>query len=159
MGNPVWAVGSGGVATCGGLSGMVANSQEFVRMSYSYLIIDSSTTTRALLKRTIRQTVFGRGRIYEASCGLEAIESLEHHRVDMILIDPRLTDIDGIELIGRIRSEPETRGIPVVAMSARADTRKADQLRRAGVCAQLRKPFTAEAFGEVVAHVLEPTHV
>ncbi|QOV89152.1 response regulator [Humisphaera borealis] len=112
-----------------------------------------------MLKRTIRQTLFGRGRIVEASTGQEAIEVLGHHRVDLILIDPRLTDIDGVELIGRIRSEPETRGIPVVAMLARVDARKAEQLRRAGACAQLRKPFTAAAFGEVVSQVLEPTHV
>jgi CheY-like chemotaxis protein len=128
-------------------------------MSYSYLIIDSSTTTRALLKRTIRQTEFGHGRIYEASSGAEAIESLEHHRVDMILIDPRLTDMEGVELIGRIRSEPETRGIPVVAMVVRTDARKAEAHRRAGVCAHLRKPFTGESFCEVVTSILEPTHV
>ena len=137
----------------------IASSQEFARMSYSFLIIESSTTTRALLKRIIRQTAFGRGRIFEASCGQEAIESLEHHRVDMILIDPRLTDMDGLELIGRIRAEPETRGIPVVAMAARTDPRRAEQLRRCGVAAHLRKPFTGESFGEVVVQVLEPTHV
>lgn len=128
-------------------------------MSYSFLIIDSSTTTRALIKRTIRQTPFGRGRIVEASCGVEAMEVLEHHRVDMILIDPKLPDIDGVELIGRIRSEPETRGIPVLAMLPRPDQRRAAQLDRAGVRAQLRKPFTGEAFSLVVTEVLEPTHV
>lgn len=161
MVNPVWAVG---VAPAFGgerlaQNGSTADSREVVRMAYSLLIVDSSTTTRALLKHTIRQSDFGRGRIYEAGSGCEAIDALEHHRVDMILIDPRLADVDGMELIGRIVSEPETRGIPVVVMAARSSAALTEQLRRYGVRAQIRKPFSTDLFGEVAAQVLEPTHV
>lgn len=128
-------------------------------MSYSILIIDSSTTTRALLKHTVRQTDFGRGRIHEAASGAEAMEVLEHHRVDLVLIDPRLDDVDGMDLVGRIAAEPETRNVPVVVMMPRPDPRKNSQLRRSGVRGQIRKPFTSEAFAELASQLLEPTHV
>lgn len=128
-------------------------------MSYSLLIVDPSTTVRAVLKRTIRQTEFGRGRLYEADCTAEAMDVLEQHRVDLVLIDPRLTDADGVEWIGRILAEPETRGVPVIVMANRLEPAKLEQLRRLGVRGWLRKPFTAASFREAVAEVLEPTHV
>jgi len=128
-------------------------------MSYSILIIDSSTTNRALVKHTVRATDFGRGRIHEATSGAEAMEVLTHHRVDLVLIDPRLENLDGLELIGRIASEPETRGIPVILMSGRGAAALTTDMRRQGVRAVLRKPFSAESFAVVAGQVLEPTHV
>jgi CheY-like chemotaxis protein len=128
-------------------------------MSYHFLIVDVSATTRALVKRVIRQAGFAGGKVYEADAGFEALELLQAHPIDLVLIDPRLPDIDGLELIGRILAEPDTRLIPVVATSARFDPRKAELLRRRGVKACLRKPFTPAAFHEVVSLILEPTHV
>jgi two-component system chemotaxis response regulator CheY len=128
-------------------------------MSYRFLIIDVSATTRALIKRAILQAGFGGGQVHEADAGLEAIELLQNHPVDLILIDPRLPDMDGIELIGRILAEPDTRSIPVVVTAARFDPRRAELLRRRGVKACLRKPFTPATFREVVSLILEPTHV
>jgi len=130
-------------------------------MPYHFLIVDSSATVRALIKRSIRQSEIGGhgAKFFEAATGLEAMDAFAHHRVDLALIDPRLPDMDGVELIGRILAEPDTRGVPVVAMSARMDQRKTEALRRRGVKGFLRKPFTPEVFVGVVGQILEPTHV
>ena len=128
-------------------------------MSYQFLIVDASAIVRALVKRTIRQSPLGGGKLYEAATGEEAMDQLRNHRVDLVLVDPRLPDMDGAELIGRILAEPDTRGIPVVVMASRPDPRKLEPLRRRGVKGHIRKPFTATAFATVVGQILEPTHV
>lgn len=128
-------------------------------MSYTYLIVDISATVRALIKRSIRQSEMGVSKFLEAATGEETMDLLRDHPVDLVLIDPRIPDMDGLELIGRILAEPDSRGIPVVVMATRPDPRKMEVLRRRGVKAHLRKPFSPQTFRTVVQQILEPTHV
>ena len=129
-------------------------------MNYSILIVDTSATMRALVKRSLRQTEFGPARVFEADTGQEVIDVLGQRRVDLVLIDPRLPDMDGAELIGRILAEPDTRGTPVVVMTGgRAGQRDPEPPRLAGVRGELRKPPAPEALREILARILEPTHV
>jgi CheY-like chemotaxis protein len=128
-------------------------------MSYRYLIVDVSATTRALVKRAIRESGLGVDRFFEAATADEVMDVLEQQPVDLILADPRLPDADGAELLARVMAEPDTRGIPVVVMAARMDPRKAEYLRRRGVRGVIRKPVSAATFREVVGQILEPTHV
>ncbi len=128
-------------------------------MSYRFLIVDVSATTRALLKRTIRESGLTPERFFEAATAAEVMDVLEQHAVDLILADPRLPDADGAELLARVMAEPDTRGIPVIVMSNRPDPRKVEYLRRRGVKGVLRKPVTVAAFREMAGQILEPTHV
>ena len=134
-------------------------------MTYSILIVDTSATARALVKRALRLTEFGSARVYEADTGREVMDVLEQRRVDVVLIDPRLPDTDGHDLIGRIVAEPDTRGTPVVVMTdgrpdpRRPDPRRPTVLGRLGVRAALRKPVAVDQLREILARVLEPTHV
>lgn len=127
-------------------------------MAYTFLILDVSATGRALLKRTLRQGELGAGRVLEAASGYELLDMLAHHSVDLILADPKLIDMDGIELLGRILAEPDTRLIPIVALWSRPDPRKAEQLKRYGVRAQLRKPIALDLLRPIISEILEPTH-
>ena len=128
-------------------------------MGYSYLIVDTSATVRALIKRSIRQSEMGVEKLLEAATAHEAMDVLHDHPIDLVLIDPRLPDMDGIDFIGRILAEPDTRSIPVVVMATRPDPRKMEALRRRGVKGHIRKPFSPQTFRTVVQHILEPTHV
>lgn len=135
-------------------------------MSYRILIVDASATARAVAKRAIRGTPFGGAgpaggaKIREAATAAEAMDVLHHHRADLVLVDPHLPDRDGADLVGQILAEPDTRGTPVVLMSARApDPRALAALRRAGVRGHLPKPFTPAMFAAAVRDILEPTHV
>lgn len=129
-------------------------------MSYSILIVDASATVRALVKRSRRQTEFGSARVFEADGGEEVLDLLEHGRVDVVLIDPRLPGTNGYELIGRIRAEPDIRGTPVVVMSPDLpDGPRPGVLRRLGVRAEIRKPVDPAALRDVLRRILEPTHV
>lgn len=53
-----------------------------------------------------------------------ALDLARQHRPDLILLDGHLPDIDGDETLRRLRDDPETRDIPVVAVSAEATPSK-----------------------------------
>ena len=131
-------------------------------MSYRFLIVEESATTRAGIKRAIRQSdVGGPGASFvEAATGREAMEALAADaRIDLALVDLRLPDMDAAELVGRVLAEPDTRGIPVIVMAARPEQATLDALRRRGVKGHLRMPITSESFRAVAGQILEPTHV
>ena len=88
--------------------------------------------------------------------------SLADLHVDLVLADLDMPEGENGEtaedLIGRILSEPDTRAVPVVLLSANLDLRQLERLRRAGARGHLRKPITADALRDIVSRVLEPTH-
>jgi ribose transport system substrate-binding protein len=130
-------------------------------VSYRFLIVEQSATARAGIKRAIRRSdVGGPGATFvEAASGHEAMEALADGRVDLVLVDLRLPDMDAADLVGRVLAEPDTRGIPVVVIAARPDPAVLEALRRRGVKGHLRKPVAAEAFRLLAGQILEPTHV
>ena len=66
------------------------------------------------------------------------------HRVDLILLDLRLPDMPGDEVLEALRAHPRTAGIPVVVISADAIGGEIDRLLELGACAYLSKPFEVD---------------
>src|SRR3954447_11048323 len=130
-------------------------------MSYTYLVLDTSATVRAIIKRLIRLADASPRVIYEAANGREALELLARHRVDLVIADPAVAGsddpeddrADGAEIIGRILSEPDTRLIPVLLGTSQPDVRQIERLRKAGAKGYLRKPFTVGALKDAIARI------
>ena len=70
-----------------------------------------------------------------------ALDLARQHRPDMILLDLRLPDMPGEEVLLRLRADARTRDIPVVILSADATRQRIDQLRADGVVDYLTKPI------------------
>lgn len=128
-------------------------------MSYHFLVVDRSATTRALVKRAVRATGLSAPLVYDAADAREALDLLAVHRVDLALIDPALPGGDGEAVIGQVITEPATRGTRVIVITAEPDMRQIERLRRAGAKGWLRKPFSPDALRELATRILEPTHV
>jgi two-component system cell cycle response regulator DivK len=67
-----------------------------------------------------------------------------------VLLDIQLPDMDGLSVLGRLRAEPDTAGIPVVALTAFAMRQDRERLLRAGFDGYLGKPIDVRAFPEQV---------
>ena len=84
--------------------------------------------------------------ISEAETGLQAIESLQTHAFDVVLMDIRMPVMDGLDATRRIRaSAAPWRDIPVIAMTGNVSTVEIDDCRAAGMDAHLAKPFRPDA--------------
>ncbi|MBN8494465.1 MAG: response regulator, partial [Burkholderiales bacterium] len=76
------------------------------------------------------------------------------HRPDLILLDIQLPGIDGYEVLRRLRAQPETRDIPVVAVSANAMRSDLERGRAAGFDDYLTKPIDQRVLMDVVGRLL-----
>jgi two-component system, cell cycle response regulator DivK len=93
-------------------------------------------------------------RTAEAGDGQEAIRLAVELKPDVIVTDLSLPGLDGCDLIGRLRADPATRGIPVIALTAHADQASALRAHQAGCSAFLAKPCLPDALVAEVNRVL-----
>lgn len=111
------------------------------------LIVDDSESNRYTASRHLRRAGY---EVFEAATGQEALKALENNP-DLVILDVRLPDINGLELSRKLRQDPITRGIPILQVSA-TFTMSADRVRGldAGADAYLVGPIEPE---ELLANV------
>jgi CheY-like chemotaxis protein len=83
-----------------------------------------------------------------------ALEAISLRTPDLILMDLALPGMDGLALTRHLRNRPETRHIPVVALTAFAMRRDEDRAREAGCDAYLVKPIDTRALPALLAGLL-----
>jgi two-component system cell cycle response regulator DivK len=99
-------------------------------------VVDDDARNRKLVRDVLRAAGFD---TLEAETGEAGIALARERRPDVVLMDLRLPDLDGNEAMRRLRAEPATAAIPVVAVTAVADAREA--LLEAGFAGYLEKPI------------------
>lgn len=111
------------------------------------LIVDDSERNRRLARDVLRVAGF---RTIEAATAIAAIGLASEHLPDVILMDLRLPDLDGTEATRRLRNEPRTLHIPVVAVSAVGFDPREAWLLEAGFAGSIVKPFDVTEFPDLV---------
>ncbi len=96
--------------------------------SPSILVVDDQPINVQLLKRKLEREGI---RVAAAYNGLEALEWVKRQKPDLILLDVMMPDMDGIEVCQRLQASEDTRGIPVIFITAR--TTKESKLEGLGV--------------------------
>ncbi|MCC7044990.1 MAG: PAS domain S-box protein [Acidobacteria bacterium] len=105
------------------------------------LVVDDSTVSRRILASLLESAGI---LVIKAAGGLEAVDLARQHRPDVIFMDLRMSDLDGLEATRRIKANPATAVIPVIVVTASAfgDSRQA--ALDAGCADYLPKPIRAE---------------
>ncbi|MGH2651748.1 MAG: ATP-binding response regulator, partial [Actinomycetota bacterium] len=109
---------------------------------------------------TLVERILGRRpdvRIIPALRGQLGLELAKEHHPDLILLDLNLPDMSGEEVLRRLREDPDTRGIPVIVISADAARRQIEALRTAGAREYLVKPLDVPVFLATVDMILDST--
>lgn len=84
----------------------------------------------------------------------DALDVVHDARPDVVLMDLQLPGIDGHTALARLRSDPRTAGVPVVAVSALAMVADRERALAAGFDGYIEKPIDVRAFpGQVRSHV------
>jgi len=90
--------------------------------------------------------------VWQAADLAEAMQRLEDGMPALVLLDIRLGSEDGLDLARSLRASPETRSVPILALSADAMQHDADRAREAGCDGHLAKPVIArELLGRIQA--------
>ena len=114
------------------------------------LLADDNSDMRDYIRRLL-------GPEYEVTAvadGAAALDALRRERPDLVVSDVMMPHLDGFGLLREIRTDPETRGLPVLLVSARAGEESRVEGMEAGADDYLVKPFGArELLARVGAHL------
>lgn len=102
------------------------------------LLVEDNEMNRDMLLRRLQRKGF---EVLTANDGEEAIEMTRQHLPTLILMDMSLPVLDGWEATRRLKADPATRHIPVIALTAHALPAERDRAIEAGCCAFETKPI------------------
>ncbi len=91
---------------------------------------------------------------FQAITGRDGVDAARKQKPDLILMDMALPEMDGWDATQRIRKDPETQHIPMVALTVHTLPRERKRALDAGVDAYISKPFDATHFLQVVENTL-----
>jgi two-component system chemotaxis response regulator CheY len=121
-------------------------------MSKCVLVVDDSETVRQVLQLTLSNAGFD---VIEAEDGDDALEKLASApAVDMLITDLNMPNMDGLELIQKIREDGKHRFTPIVMLTTESSEEKKRAGREAGASGWIVKPFKPEQLLKVVKMVL-----
>ncbi len=116
------------------------------------LIVEDNEKNRKLVRDVLQVKGY---KTIETETGEEGIRLAQESRPALILMDIQLPGIDGITALRRLRAEPETKDIPIIAVTASAMTNNRESMLAEGFDGYQNKPISVKDFLEEMGRVLE----
>jgi two-component system chemotaxis response regulator CheY len=120
-------------------------------MAKIIMTADDSASVRQMVSFTLKQNGY---EVVEAVDGKDALQKLGSTKVDMLITDLNMPNLDGIGLIKGARALPACRFIPIVMLSTESQDAKKAEGKAAGATGWIVKPFKPEQLIAVVKKVL-----
>jgi two-component system, chemotaxis family, chemotaxis protein CheY len=121
-------------------------------MAKRIMTVDDSATVRQMLTFTLEDAGY---QVLEAVDGVEALAKLTAgEKVDMLITDLNMPNMDGIELIRAVRKDPTYRFIPIIMLTTETQESKRQEGKSAGASGWIVKPFKPQQVLAVVRMVL-----
>ncbi|MGD1075410.1 MAG: chemotaxis response regulator CheY [Thermodesulfovibrionales bacterium] len=117
------------------------------------LVIDDFSTMRRIVKNILKQLGFEN--IEEAEDGAQAYSKLQKGGFGFVVSDWNMPNMDGIELLKKVRSDPALKETPFLMVTAEAEKEKVVEAIKSGVNNYIVKPFTAEVLKEKMDKIFE----
>jgi two-component system, OmpR family, response regulator len=117
------------------------------------LLIDDEADIRRIASLSLSGV--GGMEVTQADGGSEGIRKAREDRPDVILLDLMMPGLDGMATFHALRGDPETSGIPVVFLTAKAMSSEAERLKSLGARGVLIKPFDPMALPRLLRELLD----
>lgn len=122
-------------------------------MAKKVLAVDDSKTMREMVSFTLKGAGY---EVMEAEDGKAALGVLNGSRVDAIITDLNMPNMNGFELIRSLRANPTYKFTPILMLTTEGDDSKKQEGKAAGATGWIVKPFNPEKLVEVVKKVCPP---
>ena len=124
-------------------------------MNRNILIVDDNLVNLKLASDVLAFEGFT---VERANSAVAALEILKRFRASLILMDLAMPGMDGFTLTRRLKADPLTRGIPIIALTASAMKGDDARAREAGCDGYITKPINTRTFaGEVAVFLTAET--
>lgn len=125
--------------------------------SWTVLIVDDQPDNLAIARKVLG---FGGAAIHTAENGVQGLAVLETITPSFVLLDLSMPEMDGWEMLRRMREKVETQDIPVIALTAHAMAGDRERVMEAGFDGYIAKPFRLSTFmSEILRCFRELAHM
>ena len=120
------------------------------KVALSILIVDDEPAQQTMLRELLKNKGI---KCSISNNGEEAVRKLRKTRFNLVLTDIQMPEMNGFELLRKIRSNPDTKHLPVIVLSGKADTSEKEYLQM-GFNGSLLKPYSSEDLLRIIGKVL-----
>ncbi len=128
-------------------------------MPMRILIVDDSRIMRNIVKNTLLSLKYPADVFTEAADGEEAFSILEKSEITLLLLDWNMPNLNGLELVKRLRSLEKFQNLPIIMVTSEAAKYNIIEAVKAGVTDYLVKPVNEKSLQEKIRSALEGTTV
>ena len=128
-------------------------------MPMRILIVDDSRIMRNIVKNTLLSLKYPADVFTEAADGEEAFSILEKAEITLLLLDWNMPNLNGLELVKRLRSLEKFQNLPIIMVTSEAAKYNIIEAVKAGVTDYLVKPVNEKSLQEKIRSALEGTTV
>jgi len=121
-------------------------------MRYKILTVDDSKTVRIIVRKAFKSYDCD---ILEAGNGVEGLAVAAKDMPDLILLDITMPVMDGVEMLTKLKADPQLKSIPVIMLTAEGGRDNVLKIAKIGVRDYLVKPFKEEALIEKAGRVID----
>jgi len=120
-------------------------------MGKSIITVDDSASVRQMVSFTLKGAGYS---VIEAGDGKDALAKLNGSKVDMVITDLNMPNMNGIDLIKSLRANPTYKFVPIVLLTTESQAAKKQEGKAAGATGWIVKPFKPDQLLSVVKKVL-----
>ncbi|MBI4444578.1 MAG: response regulator [Acidobacteria bacterium] len=120
------------------------------------MVVDDDPATRLVTAIVLEETAGFE--VVQVESGLKAVEEARRELPDVILLDLVLPELDGPEVLQQIRSDEQTRSIPVILHTADDESGGLRQLMDLGAAGFILKPFDPLRLAQEIVRILDRGH-
>jgi CheY-like chemotaxis protein len=124
---------------------------ELTRKGALVLLVDDEDQLRRVMRDLLERHGYT---VVEARDGAEALDEVDRHGPDIVILDLNLPGVDGYSVLSQLRSRSSTRQLPIIVLTAKGDEDNEVRVLELGADDFLTKPFRAKALAARLENVL-----
>lgn len=122
-------------------------------MAKRIMVVDDSASIRQVMNLTLKKAGY---EVIEACDGSDALGKLGGERINLIVCDVNMPNMDGISFLKNLKEKPTHKFTPVIMLTTESQESKKQEGKAAGARAWIVKPFKPEQMLEAVSKLILP---
>jgi DNA-binding response OmpR family regulator len=129
---------------------------ELTRKGAMVLLVDDEDQLRRVMRDLLQRQGYT---VVEARDGAQALDEVDRHAPDIMILDLNLPGVDGYSVLSQLRSRQATRQLPIIVLTAKGDEDNEVRVLELGADDFLTKPFRAKALAARLENALNRRRV
>ena len=123
-----------------------------IPMKKTICIVDDFKNTRFVIRFTLQNAGY---RVEEAEDGKEALKLFDGRKIDLLITDLNMPNMNGIQLVKAIKKMPHYQFIPTLILTTETDEKRREEAKEAGVTGWIKKPFDSTRFLKIIEKAIK----